>query len=188
MAETKSVAKVKKKWFTVLAPELFNKKEIADISAVTAESAVGKFVDVSGQMLTGLPRDLNKKYKLKLIQAVGDKLQAKAAAYYLADSFVQRTARRYKERFISVTKHTTKDNKTAKIKLYFLDLKKIHHSERGVLLMKTKEFLTVEVKNTEAEKLFDTNMIEKIANDLRKVLEDTYTVDKILLTKLSIIG
>ena len=186
MVETKAVVKVKKRWFTVLAPELFNKKEIADISAISADAAVGKFVDIAGQMLTGLPRDLNKKYKLKLVQAVGDKIQAKAVAYYLADSFVQRTARRYKERFLYVVKATTKDNTNVTLKLFFLNLKKLHHSERGALIAKTKEFVVNEVKNLEAEKLFDPNTMEKLANDLRKALADIYTVDKILLTKFFI--
>jgi small subunit ribosomal protein S3Ae len=188
MAETKAVAKIKKKWFTVLAPELFNKKEIADISAVSADSAVGKVIDVTGHMLTGIPKDMNKKYKLKIIEAVGDKVTTKMQNYYLADSFVQRTARRYKERFLFVIKTVTKDNKSAIIKLYFLDLKKMHHSERGALLAKTKVWIADEVKNLEAEKLFDPFVIERLASDLRKVLADIYTVDKILLTKLSVTG
>lgn len=186
MAETKLVTKVKKKWFTVLAPENFGKKEISDISAVSAESAVSKIIDVPGQMLTGTPRDMNKKYKLRLTEAVGDKIQTKPIAYYLADSFVQRTARRYKERFLCVTKVVTKDNSNLIAKLYFLNVRKLHHSERGALIAKTKEWLAQEVKTIDYANLFDVVVLEKLTNDLRKVLTDVYSVDKILLTKLNL--
>ena len=188
MAETKAVAKVKKHWFTVLSPDVFGKKELADMPAVSAESTVKKLVDVSGQMLTGLPRDLNKKYKLLIVEAVGDKLRTEPQSYYLAESFIQMTARRYKDRFIYVVKSATKDSKTATIKLFFLNLKKMHHSERGAILAKTKEFIIKEAKETEAAKLFDPNIIDKITTDLRKALSEIYTVDKILLTKLLITG
>jgi small subunit ribosomal protein S3Ae len=188
MAETKSVAKVKKRWYTVLAPETFNKKEITDVSAVSAEATVGKIIDITGQMLTGITKDMSRKYKLRLTEAVGDKINTKALAYYLAESYVQRTARRYKERFIYVIKAPTKDNVTVKIKLFFLDLKKLHHSERGALIAKTKELMAIEVKALDAAALFDPNIIEKLANDLRKNTAEIYEVDKILLTKLSIIG
>jgi small subunit ribosomal protein S3Ae len=186
MAETKTVVKVKKRWFTVLAPELFNKRELADISAVSADSTVGKFIDVTGQMLTGVPKDMNRKYKLKIFEAVGDKVNTKPQAYYITESFVQRTARRYKERFIYVTKGTSKDGKIIVIKLQFFNLKKLHHSERGALLAQTKSFLANETKNIDAEQLFDPLTIEKLAADLRKALADIYAVDKIILTKLSV--
>jgi len=187
MAETKAVAKVKKRWFTILAPEVFNKKELADMPAISAESTVKKLVDVTGQMLTGLARDLNRKYKLQIVEAVGDKVRTEPQSYYLSESFLQRTARRYKDRFIFVVKGATKDNKTAIIKLFYLNLKRLHHSERGAVLAKTKDFIVKEIKETDAYKLFDPNIIDKITTDLRKDLSDVYTVDKILLTKLSIL-
>ncbi len=187
MAETKSVAKVKKRWFTVLAPETFNKKEITDVSAVSAVATVGKIIDITGQMLTGITKDMNRKYKLKLLEAVGDKITTKILAYYLAESFVQRTARRYKERFIYVLKAQTKDNLTVKVKLFFLDLKKLHHSERGALIAKTRELMAIEIKAFDAAALFDPNIIEKLASDLKKNTSEIYAVDKIILTKLSIL-
>jgi ribosomal protein S3AE len=85
-------------------------------------------------------------------------------------------------------KGATKDSKTATVKLFFLNLKKMHHSERGAVLAKTKEFIIKEVKETDAAKLFDPNIIDKITTDLRKVLSEIYTVDKILLTKLLVTG
>lgn len=184
MAETKAVAKIKKRWFTILAPDVFGKRELADLPAVSAESTINRLVDVTGQMLTGLPRDLNKKYKLQIVEAIGDKVRTEPKSYYLSESFVQRTARRYKDRFLFVVKSTTKDNKTAVVKLYFLNLKRLHHSERGAVLAKTKEFITKEVKELEAPKLFDPNIIDKLTTDLRKATAEIYTVDKILLTKL----
>lgn len=184
MAETKTALKVKKKWFTVLAPEQFGKKDISDITAVSADSTVGKTVDVTGQMLTGLPRDMNRKFFLKITEAVGDKLHTKALAYALTDSFVQRTARRYKERFLYVVTVKTKDDVNCTFKFFFMNLKKLHHSERGKLIAKTKEWITAEAKNYDSAGMFDVMAIEKISNDLKKVLADVYSVDKILLTKM----
>jgi small subunit ribosomal protein S3Ae len=182
-----SKAKIKKRWFSVLSPEIFGKKEIVDILAVSADSAIKKLVDVTGQMLTGLPRDVSKKYQLQVTEAVGEKLRTEPKSFYLVDSFIQRTVKKFKERFIYVIKCTTKDNKTVKIKLLFLNVKKMHHSERGAVLSKTKDFLQKEVKNIEASKLFDPNVMDKLTGDLKKALTEAYIVDKILLTKLKIL-
>ena len=188
MAETKSVAKVKKHWFTIQAPELFGKREIADAPAVAAENLVGRLVEASGQMLTGLPRDSTRKYKLKIVEAIGDKVRTESESYYLAESFVQRTARRYKDRFILVMKSKTKDDKTATIKLSFMNLKMLHHSERGAVLRQTRSFVENETKATDSAKLFDPNVMEKIITDLKKALGEIYSIDKIFITRLSIAG
>jgi small subunit ribosomal protein S3Ae len=186
MAEAKTVAKIKKRWFTILAPELFGKREIADAPAIAAENLVGRYAEANGQMLTGTPRDSSRKYKLKIVEAIGDKVRTEAEGYYMAESFVQRTARRFKERFILVMTCATKDDKKATVKFYFLSLKKLHHSERGAILAKTREFVASEIKTSEAAKLFDPNTIENLAANLKKATADIYSIDKIMVTRLSI--
>ena len=105
--------KGKKRWFTILAPQIFNSKEIAEITAYAPEDLKGRFVEVTGHMLTGIPRDSSRKYKLKVSTITGEKVATTAHRYYIAEGFVQRSVRRYKERFAFVLNAQTKDEKTS---------------------------------------------------------------------------
>ena len=154
--------KGKKKWFTVVAPQLFNSKEIADIPAYSAEELQHRFVEATGQMLTGLPKDANRKYQLQIIETKADKAATAPAGYYLTEGFVQRFARRYKDRFVYVLTVGTKDGKQVRFKWFFLNVKKLHHSVRGEILRQTKNLTTDAAKEFDSVKIFEPAAIDKI--------------------------
>lgn len=178
--------KGKKKWFTVIAPQLFNSKEIADIPAYNIDELQGRFVEVAGQMLTGLPKDASRKYLLQITNAKGDKVETTPATYYLTESFIQRFAKRYKERFICVLILKTKNDRQVKLKYQFLGLKKLHRTTRGLLLKKTGEFTRAALADLNSTELFAPATLDRISSELKKQLASIHTIDKILVTKLSI--
>ncbi|MEM2874171.1 MAG: hypothetical protein QW063_01870 [Candidatus Nanoarchaeia archaeon] len=180
-------AKGKKKWFTVLAPVLFGSKELAEIPAYESAELQKRFVEVTGQMLTGLPKDINRKYLLRITEIKGDKVATIPAKYYVTESYIQRSARKYKDRFIYVLNATTKDEKQVRIKLNFFNAKKLHHSVRGEVLRRSKAFIETAIKELDSVKVFEPATVDKISTDLRKALTGIYPIDKIFVAKLALV-
>ena len=181
---TTAVVKQKKRWFTVLSPEIFGSREIADLPAFTSDILKGRIVEVSGNMLTGSPKDSNKKYLLKITELKGEKAVTIPVYYALTDSHIQRTARRYKERFIDVLTLETKDSQKVIVKMQFFHTKRLHHSARASLLKEGKQLTQNMFKELEVTKLFDPLSIDKIGNDLRKALVSIYPVEKVMISRL----
>ncbi|HKZ49467.1 MAG TPA: hypothetical protein VJ110_00485 [Candidatus Nanoarchaeia archaeon] len=182
-----TVVKQKKKWFTVLSPEMFGGREIADVPAFAAEDLKGRSLEVAGQMLSGSPKDMNKKYILQVIELKGDKGVTLPKGFYITESFIQRSARKYKEKFVYVPTLEAKDKKKVKLKLYFFNTKKLHHSVRAALLRISEEQTKNFVADTDSVKMFDPLTVEKFTADLRKTLTQVYPIEKVLLVKIKLL-
>jgi small subunit ribosomal protein S3Ae len=178
--------KGKKRWFTVLTPELFGSKELSEIAGYSTEELIGRGVEVTGQMLTTLPKDANRKYILLITGAKGDKMLTLPVKYYLTSSFIFRTVRKYKERETFVLYPKTKDGFELRVKLQFLNPSRLHRSERGALLKKLKELLPAKTAEYASDKIFEPDTIEKLANDLKKDLAEVKPISKILIHAISI--
>ncbi len=176
----------KKKWFTVLAPEIFKSKEVVDITAYEPQELVGRPVELNYSQLTERPKDQYKKLILKITDTRGEKAITVPWRYYLVDSFVQRLGRKYNERVYEVVKEKSKDGKMAGIKIFIMATKDLRHSVRANLLKTARGWLAKEIADRNAYDLFIADEIEKLSDGLRDRVKKIYPVDKILVWKISV--
>ncbi|MBI2041130.1 MAG: hypothetical protein HYT16_03425 [DPANN group archaeon] len=176
----------KKKWFTVLAPEVFGKNELVEITAYEPNELLSKPVELNFAQISGNPKDQSKKIILKLIETQGDRALTEPWRFYLQDSFVGRTGRRYKEKFHYVARSVSKDKKNVIVKIYVMTSKKLHQSARADIIRiidsKTKAFLT----NVDAFDFFRQDVMENLAGELRKDIRKVYPVDKVFIWKVAV--
>lgn len=178
--------KGKKKWFTVLTPTIFGEKELSEVPAFALEDLKGRLVEVTGQMLTGLPKDANRKYALLINSFKGEKALTIPVKYQITANFAFRAARKYKERKYFVFYPRTKDNIELRLKLQFLNPNKLHRSERGALLKKLQEILPTVIKAYDSQEIFKPSSIEDISSNLKKQLSEERPIEKILIMALSV--
>ena len=178
------IVRGKKKWFTVLAPDVFKSKEIVDITAYEPGELKGRPVEVNFMQLTGLPKDMQRKLILKIIDTRGEKALTEPWRYSLIESFLQRSGRRYKEKFISVLEAKTKDNRNVIVKWLALGEEKLHHPVRADLLKKISEFTNKVFPQYNFADLFVPTNIDKIAIEAKKETRTVFPLDKIIIWKL----
>jgi small subunit ribosomal protein S3Ae len=174
----------KKKWFTVLAPELFNSKELVEITGYETKELVGRPVEINLAQLTERPKDQYKKLILKIVDTKGEKAITVPWKFYIAESFVQRTARRYKERLYETIELQSKDNKKVGIKFFILAVKRLHHSVRADILRLTEKMLAEAIASSGAFELFTSESTEKLTNEITKEIRRIYPIDKLLIWKI----
>ncbi len=176
----------KKKWFTVLAPEVFGKNELVEITAYEPEEIKGRPVELNFAQISGNPKDQSKKIVLKLTETQGDRALTEPWRFYLQDSFIGRTGRRFKEKFHYVIIAAAKDKKNVVAKFYVMASKKLHHSARADIIRlidrKAKEFLA----NIDAFHIFRQDVMENLASELRKEIRKIYPVDKVFVWKVAV--
>jgi|SRR3989344_1313216 len=184
---TQKIIKGKKKWFTVVAPEIFKSKELVDITAYNPEELKGRLVEISMAQITGSPKDMQRKIVFKIFDTRGEKVLTTSSKYFMIESFIQRSGRRYKERFIHVLKIPSKDGKTLEIKWLAMGVKKLHHPIRAALLNKITEQAKEIFAKYNAEDIFLPINLDKISDEVRKATRTIYPMDKLLVYKLKVL-
>ena len=187
MATKPVVTKAKKKWFTVLAPEQFKNKEIVDVTAFEPQQLVGRPVEVNVMLLTGSPKDQQRKLIFRITGTQGEKAVTAPWRYMFVDSFIQRSSRRYKERFVHVLRMPTKDGKTVEIKWVAFSVKKLHHPVRADLMDKLTAQTKDKIGKISVDELFTPMALDKLSMDVKKELRIVYPLDKLFVWKLAVI-
>jgi len=186
MVAKQGVIRGKKKWFTVQAPEVFKFKEVVDITAYEPTELKGRPVEVNFMQLTGFPKDMQRKLILKIIETRGEKALTEPWRYALIESFIQRSGRRYKEKFISVLKTKSKDGRNIIVKWMALGVKKLHHPVRADLLSKLADYTGKVFPQYNFADLFVPTNVDKIAAEAKKETRNIFPLDKIIIWKMEV--
>ncbi len=176
----------KKKWFTVVAPEVFGKNELVEITAYEPNEIVNKPVELNFAQISGNPKDQYKKIILKIIGTQGDRALTEPWRFYLQESYVGRTGRRFKEKFHYVVKTNSKDGRQLVIKIYVMAERLLHHSARAemikILVEKTKTLLAT----IDGFDFFRPDIMENLAAEMRNSIKKIYPVDKVFIWKVAV--
>jgi small subunit ribosomal protein S3Ae len=176
----------KKKWFTVLAPEVFGKNELVEVTAYEPNEIVNKPVELNFAQISGNPKDQYKKIILKIVNVQGEKALTEPWRFHLQESYVGRTGRRFKEKFHYVVKTNSKDGKAMVIKIYAMAEKLLHHSARAemikILESKTKTLLAT----IDGFDFFRPDIMDNLAAEMRTGVKKIYPVDKVFIWKVAV--
>jgi len=187
MAKKKATLKIKKgkkKWFTVLAPAIFNNIEIGEITAYEPNDIIGRHIEVSLRDITNSPKSGGNKICFRIINLQGEKANTEVLKSFMLDSFIQRINRRFNERFISVISIKAKDA-SLKLKLQFLVQKKISNKIRASLLAESEKELASNIANISADSIFSAGFQQNLATNLKKTLKKIYPIEQVIIWKVS---
>jgi len=179
--------KGKKKWFAVIAPEIYDSKELSEITAYEPTALIGRPVECYLSLIYG-PKEAFRKCILKITEVKGEKAITSPWKYYLQESYIQRASRRFRERFICVKDLTTKDGKKVHTKVYFLIAKRIPRSLRAKILKRAESWLVEKFAKINSKELFVPKNLDKLSEELKAELKSLYPINKILFWKLTILN
>lgn len=172
---TQSGGKVKKKkWYTIIAPDLFNKKKIGECPVSDSENLIGKSVKVNLMFLLGEIKKQNINMKF-LVQEVKENVGYTIPTYFeLSSSIVKKLVRRKKNRLDDSIILQTKDNKKVRIKPFVLTrnrIKGLHETDVRNLI---RANLNKIVANTDYMTLFkdviNYSLQKKLKEPINKIV------------------
>lgn len=184
----KITSKKKKRWYTVLAPKSFKSIELSEIAAFEPKNLLGRTLSINMMQITGSPKDQQKRLVIKISDIKGEKAITEVHKYFLLESYIQRSFRRYKERLLSVLKIKTKDNRLVKIKLVDLIPKRLQRRVRSTLINSLEKSAVEKLSVLDCDGIFkQLSQHSALAIDLKKELRKIYPVDKILVWKIAVL-
>lgn len=158
-----------KQWFTIISPKYFGENEIGKTVSNTAESLVGKTVNLSAVELTN---DINKYYiklKFKINSVNGDKAFTQFYGSECLQDYISRMVLHRIRRIDSIQDLTTSDKVKIRVKGLIIVSKKMKSSIVG----KIRQFVSDLIKNQVEDSTLEEFLQKMLSNELKnKILKD----------------
>ncbi len=165
---------IKKKWYKIIAPAIFNEQEVGETYLAHPEKAIGRTSKINLMTLTNDPKKQNINVCFRISGADGEKLKTEIYNYNLIPSSLKRFIRRGRARIDDSFACITSDDKRVIIKPLIITRFKTNHSVISALRIQTRKFLTDLVSKTKFDNLMKDTVSHKVQNQLKAHLKDIY--------------
>ncbi|MBN2422950.1 hypothetical protein JXB41_07020 [Candidatus Woesearchaeota archaeon] len=168
------VIKGKKKWFPVLASDIFDNASIGETLQYDPENAVGTTVETNLMNLTRNIKNQNVNVKFLITHVKENKLYTKTIQYSIISASLKRLVRRHHHRLDDSFVLKTKDNISMRIKPLLITRGRATSSVKVELRSKLKELITKYVKETDYDSIFKNIIFYKFQKELKEQLNKLY--------------
>ena len=176
----------KKVWFKIISPKVFGQTEIGESYLASAESALGRKLEVNLKELTGNVRDQNVHINLQINQLDANLLKTSVIGYELATAFVKRLVRKNSDPIDGYFLLKTKGGKTVIIKTLMITISKAQRSVKAQLNKELGHILKEEVSNSSFDN-FVTSLVQyKIQSMLKKRLRKIFPLKEVAVRVLKL--
>jgi len=177
----------KKKWYKILAPEVFNSQILGETSTFEVDKVVGKAMNVNLMNLTGEVRNQNVNIKLKVREVKENQGHTEVVGYTLSPAFIKRVVRRRHTRVDATYTIKTKDNKSMIVKPLIITKNRANRSEVTILRTTTLETLTEIAGNTNYTDFIKGIVQYRTQLDMRKKLSKIYPLKTFEIKKMRLV-
>lgn len=175
----KQAAKVvvkKKRWVPVIAPKLFNEKQIGEMHVEEPKNAVGRKLSVSMTTITGEPQKQNILAKFLISSFAGEKLMTDMIGYRLNTAATKRLMRRNRSKIIDSIVYKTADDKRIRIKPLVVTRGRAQGGTKSALRKLMKDFLAKNIAKMSFEQLMKDIINKKFQRSLADALRKLYPI------------
>ncbi|MGA1822205.1 MAG: 30S ribosomal protein S3ae [Thermoplasmatota archaeon] len=130
-----------KQWYTIVAPDMFNRAQIGETLSDEPQKLIGRNVEVTLQDLTGDFRMMHVKLRFKIIDYSSSEAFTRFIGHDLTSDYIRRQTRRKRTKMEGVFDVKTKDGFTVRIKPMAISDKRIQSSVQYILRRKMKEIV-----------------------------------------------
>ena len=113
---TKKTAVVKKKWYSIIAPKVFNEVKIGETTLTDPEKAVGRKMSLNLMSITGEPQKQGINVRLQIKNVSDNVFTTELLSYKIMQSAMKKMVRRNREKIDDSFVVKSKDDKILRIK------------------------------------------------------------------------
>ncbi len=164
--------KLKKK-FTIVAPKIFENKEVGYTFADDPKKLVGRTVDVTLAELTGDYTKMPYIFRLEIVDASEDRATTRVKGMYTERAYLSRFVRRRSSKIEHVFDVVTKDGETLHVKVFVYSLHKLTRAQRTAIRKVVEEVVRTHAQNSDKDIFLQMcafgNIPREISEKARKV-------------------
>lgn len=171
MAVDKTLKVKKKKWVSILAPELFKNEQIGETFSAEPKDLPGKFVKISLMQLLRDPKRQSMTLSFKIKEVVDGRAQTEVVAYSMLPAAIKRLVRRRRDKLEDSFLCVTKDKRKVRIKPLMLTFSNTSNLIQAKLRRTARDILIRKARKLSFEELISEVVSNKLQNDLKKDLK-----------------
>ncbi|MBW3010815.1 hypothetical protein KY326_01200 [Candidatus Woesearchaeota archaeon] len=172
MAKKKETSKVglkwkRKKWIPIVAPKLFNHREIGTTFIETEADAVGRTIEATLGQLIGNIRKQNVVLKFRISDVQNERAQTVPLEYKLQPASMKRLVRKSMSKIEDSFVCKTKDNVIVRIKSLLTTRSRAKTSAKTAIHHKSRQFIVNYASNVTFEQLIQDLVNMKLQKDIK---------------------
>jgi len=180
MAQTPTI-KIKKKWVSIVAPKLFDNKELGESYCLDSNSLLNRHVTVSLMFITNDPKKQSINLSFKINSIKGDVANTELVGYEISPVHVRRMAKKSKMKVEDSYVCVSKDGINVRVKPLVLTKAKIFNSVATSMRKSIKEFIEAYLKKNTFEQFAQSVMNNDLQKDMRNIVKKIYPATSSLI-------
>ncbi|MFW3145873.1 MAG: 30S ribosomal protein S3ae [Thermoplasmatota archaeon] len=181
-----------KQWYSIVAPDLFNRAKIGETLADEPDKLMGRTVEVTLQDLTGDFRMMHIKLKFKVVDHTTSEAFTRFVGHDLTSDYIRRQTRRKRTKMEGVFDVVTKDGYKVRVKPMAISDKRIQSSVQYLIRKKMDEV----IRDTAQKYTFSqfTSLIltsereRSLVSAIQKSCKNIYPVKRIDIRKMEVLS
>ncbi len=187
MAVQKGIDKWKlKRWFSILAPRIFNEAIIGEMPANDEKAAIGRNVVVSLDSLTHNPSHAYTNAVLKITEVNGESAKTKLIGIEQVPSYIRSFVRKYRSVSSVVVPVASKDGIRAVVKVIVVTRGRTAHTKIVGIRKEAEDFTRLYFKENEANAAISAIIEGKFQADLTTKIKHIADLNKVEVRKLEL--
>lgn len=166
----------KKKWFTILAPKVFQERPLGQTCASNPAQLKGRTTSVNLMTLTGNIKKQTTDVLFEIVDSQGEKALTQIKKIELMPAYIKRKVRRNKDRIDASFVCVTKDNKYLRLKPIIITVSKSSRAIQSKLKQKMMEYTIKTVKNQTYDDLINDLINYKFQRTARNLLSPIFPI------------
>ncbi len=178
----------KKKYFPVMAPKIFQERELGKSLAFDPASLEGRRMCVNLMVLTGniKKQEVNLTFVVDTVK--GDTAYTTVRKYEISPASIKRKVRRQRDRLDESFQCVTQDNKMIRIKPLIITAVKTSNLVRAALRRSSIQFIINTIKRTDYDTLIMDVINDKLQREVAKHVKKIVPIRFVNIRKLEYLG
>ena len=178
------VSVVKKRWYSVQAPKVFNNIVFAETLAADPKLLKGRGITTSLSTINKGMKRQNLEVKLRIIDVKGNECETEFCSMEISGPFVKRLVKRAKKRIDDSFVVETKDGVKVRLKPLLFVKETVQRGVLTGLRKMTQEYCLKLAKEVEFNALVNKVLQGEVQRDLKGVLKKVYPVSAVQIRAL----
>lgn len=176
-----------KEWFTIIAPKMFEEREIGKTMTSDPDTLIGRRITTS---MMEISTDVSKyylKFFFKIVKIDGNKAMTDFDGSECLRDYISRMVQRMVRRIDTVQDLKTKDGIGIRMKALAVISKKMKTSTSKVMRSEIKQMIKDEVEKSTLEELVQNTISDEIKNKIFQKVRKIYPIRNFEIRKTEII-
>lgn len=177
----------KKEWYVIVAPKMFEEKEVGATPADKEEKLLNRVIEVPLREITGNIQHQFIKLLFRVVEVKAKKAYTDFDGFALVREYLKRNVRRRRSLISTIQTMTTKDGKKIQVTAHIFTARKVKASQKRELRQKMAEVLVKTASERNFEDIIQQLVFGAVSAEIFKNVKTLAQVKRVELEKCEVI-